>query len=129
MRTNETAVYYLDMTAEEIYEHYEQMTLKEAYQKKKVSLKEIFASWWFYILTNALCFLACGATIIVAGFVLVDCLASTQITLSILDATRQWPLVFVGTGIVLLAVLMHFITTSMMRKECILVEKGEALYV
>lgn len=129
MRTNESAVYYVDMTAEEIHEHYEQMTLKEAYQTKRVSMRAILASWWLYILTNALCFLLCGVTIITACLILVDCFAATQITISIMEAIQKLPLLFAAIGVVALTGLSYAVTINTMRKELVLVEKEVALSV
>lgn len=129
MRDNKNAIYYVDMTAEEIHEHYEQMTLREAYQRKKVSLKAILASFWLYILTNALCFLLCGVTIITASLILVDCFAATQITISIMEIIQDLPLLFAAIGVVALAGLSYAVTIKTMRKELVLVEKEAALSV
>lgn len=129
MRDNKNAIYYVDMTAEEIHEHYEQMTLREAYQRKKVSLKAILASFWLYILTNALCFLLCGVTIITASLILVDCFAVTQITISIMEIIQELPLLFAAIGVVALTGLSYAVTINTMRKELVLVEKEAALSV
>lgn len=80
-----------DMSHDDLFHAVERMTLEQAYEAKRMSMKQILKEWGFYIATNALGTYLTLLCMVLSVVIIYDCAVEVGLIMGIVSAIAQYP--------------------------------------
>jgi formate/nitrite transporter FocA (FNT family) len=112
-----------DASHDYLFHAVERMTLEQAYEAKRVSLKQILTEWGFYIATNALGTYLTLLCMLLSVVIIYDCAAEVGLITGIVNALANYPMLVVAIFIAAFCPFVFCVGNNVMKRT--IVEFGE----